>query len=390
MRERAARVRDQLFGVAAAPGLSVTNATGTSPHFGIGPRDDRGFEHRRDAPTARARPRSTRCSRRRDDDVLGAVPDLDVAVGCMTREIAGAEPAVGRGCARRLVVAGNSRASRCCRAARFRRASCASAGTSSPCASTTRNSCETTLPTPWRALSCACSLERRACSIPAATRRSPPVRTFRSGRRDASRPCRAPPCAPASPASAARRRWRPARCARAALLRRRVPREHDRAPSARALKCVTPDSRRCRQISSGSSLRRHRWVAPAAVTRPGETPAVAMKHRQRPQEVARAIEPHVQRHRERLQVGAAVVIHHAFGRAGGAARVVDREQAALVGDRVRHTAVAAREHRCSYSSSPPARTQLEPAPRCARFPAQRLRIHGRRSSTVASAVRDDA
>ena len=33
-----------------------------------------------------------------------------------------------------------------------------------------------------------------------------------------------------------------------------------------AQKCVTPDSRKCRQINSGSSLRRHRWVAPAAVT----------------------------------------------------------------------------------------------------------------------------
>ena len=37
-------------------------------------------------------------------------------------------------------------------------------------------------------------------------------------------------------------------------------------------------------------------------------------------------------HGERLQIRAAMVIHHALGFAGGAAGVVDGEQAALVGD----------------------------------------------------------
>jgi hypothetical protein len=52
--------------------------------------------------------------------------------------------------------------------------------------------------------------------------------------------------------------------------------------------------------------------------RPGKAPAVAMEHRQRPEMHAGCIEPHVQRHRERLEVRAAVVIHDAFRVAGRA------------------------------------------------------------------------
>ena len=37
-----------------------------------------------------------------------------------------------------------------------------------------------------------------------------------------------------------------------------------------AQKCVTPDSRMCRQIVAGSSLRRHRCTPPIAVTAHGK------------------------------------------------------------------------------------------------------------------------
>ena len=102
---RRARARSARRRSPCAPGLSVTNATGHLAPLRVGPGDDRGFEHRRVR-----RERALDLDRRdvlaaRDDDVLGAVPDLDVAVGMHHREVAGAEPAVGRGLARRVVVA---------------------------------------------------------------------------------------------------------------------------------------------------------------------------------------------------------------------------------------------------------------------------------------------
>ena len=63
---------------------------------------------------------------------------------------------------------------------------------------------------------------------------------------------------------------------------------------------------------------------------PGEAPAVAVKHRQRPQidrMLAHAAGDDVA---EREQISAAVMIHHAFRIAGGARGVVERDRVPLV------------------------------------------------------------
>ena len=79
--------------IGGASGLSVTNAQGVSPHFGIRLRHHRGLHdggvpvedlldlERRDVLAAG------------DDDVLRAVLDLDVAVRVPHRQVAGVEPA---------------------------------------------------------------------------------------------------------------------------------------------------------------------------------------------------------------------------------------------------------------------------------------------------------
>ena len=99
------------------------------------------------------------------------------------------------------------------------------------------------------------------------------------------------------------------------------------------LKCVTFDSRRCFHTTPGIELAQAQMRRARSSHAPREAPAVAVEHRQRPEEGAVAVEPRFQRHRQRLQVGAAVVVHDALRLAGGAARVVDRDQPALVGHR---------------------------------------------------------
>ena len=66
--------------------------------------------------------------------------------------------------------------------------------------------------------------------------------------------------------------------------------------------------------------------------RPGETPAVAVKHRQRP-EVDR-VSTHIpaQRHGNRVQVGTPVVIHHPFGITGSSRGVIECNSLPLVFD----------------------------------------------------------
>ena len=64
--------------------------------------------------------------------------------------------------------------------------------------------------------------------------------------------------------------------------------------------------------------------------RPRETPTVTMEHRERPQIVRARTDTGVIRHRQRLQVGAAMVVHNAFGPPGGTRGVVDGEQPAFV------------------------------------------------------------
>ena len=66
--------------------------------------------------------------------------------------------------------------------------------------------------------------------------------------------------------------------------------------------------------------------------RPGRAPAVAVEHRQRPQVDARRVVVRVHDLAQRVQVRAAVVVLHALGAPGGAARVVDADRRALVVD----------------------------------------------------------
>ncbi len=64
--------------------------------------------------------------------------------------------------------------------------------------------------------------------------------------------------------------------------------------------------------------------------RPGEAPAVAVEHRQRPQVAGTRTEPCVVGHRGGLEVGTAVVVHDALGPSGRTGRVVEGEQVVLV------------------------------------------------------------
>ena len=63
---------------------------------------------------------------------------------------------------------------------------------------------------------------------------------------------------------------------------------------------------------------------------PGEAPAVAVEHRQRPQVPGARPQAGVVRHRRGLQVRAPVVVHHALGPPGRPAGVVDGQELALV------------------------------------------------------------
>ena len=110
--------------------------------------------------------------------------------------------------------------------------------------------------------------------------------------------------------------------------------ERRSARSARALKWVTPCvADQLATPRAGSTLRRHTWVPPAAVT-------AQVKHQPLQWNIG-SVHRYADvggrgrcaRHRQRLQVGAAVVVHHALGPPGGAARVVQRQQRALVVDR---------------------------------------------------------
>ena len=129
-------------------------------------------------------------------------------------------------------------------------------------------------------------------------------------------------------ASAARRRCRSARMGAAACpAGLRVPDGH-RQHRRRGAEVGRRPTRACAARSDSAPSRgRHRWMPPTAVT-------AQLKHQplqwnigsvQRNTE-SRSTR-HVQRHRQRLQIGAAVVIHHALRTRRRAAGVVDREQA---------------------------------------------------------------
>ena len=67
--------------------------------------------------------------------------------------------------------------------------------------------------------------------------------------------------------------------------------------------------------------------------RPRCAPPVAVEHRQRPQVDALRVQPLVDDLAQRVEVRAAVGVHHTLGRAGRPRGVVDRDQALLVVDR---------------------------------------------------------
>ena len=151
---------------------AATNATGTSPHFSSG-----------GATTAASSTAGWRRERlldldRRDvlaagnDDVLGAVAQLDVEVRMHHAEVAGAgtSPSGQAFCGGCFVV-GSSPASGCCRASRSRPSSARRPARRRPGRRRREPRTRSTLPTPWRDLSRACSgmLERRP--VRCATRR---------------------------------------------------------------------------------------------------------------------------------------------------------------------------------------------------------------------------
>ena len=67
--------------------------------------------------------------------------------------------------------------------------------------------------------------------------------------------------------------------------------------------------------------------------RPGGAPAVAVEHRQRPQVAGSEHVTGVDDLPQRIQVGAAVVVHDTLGPARRARGVVDRDRRAFVGHR---------------------------------------------------------
>ena len=316
--------------------------------FLVGRRDHGHFEHR-----GVARQRILDLDRRDvlaagDDDVLRAVAQRDVAVGEHDAEVAGAEPAVGtRSCAWSPRPC-SSRASRCCRGWRSRPSSRASARHVGAGRRRRRaRAGSTTLPTPCRDLS-------RACSGIGSAFHSLRQSQSTIGPYVSVRPYR---CVMSMPSSA--RRSSSAGVGGAPPVPMRTGRGSFSLPApgsqivivstvGAAQKWLTPECRMCRQIARGLELRQAQMHAAHRRDRPREAPAVAVEHRQRPQVDGVAVEPHVQRHRQRLQVRAAMVVHDALGPRGRAARVVEREQRTLVRHRAGN---AARRRR----SAPPAR-----------------------------------
>ncbi len=66
--------------------------------------------------------------------------------------------------------------------------------------------------------------------------------------------------------------------------------------------------------------------APGQRHRPGESPAIAVEHRQRPQIDAFRAEAEFEGERGGVEIGAAVMDHHALGIGGGARRVAQRDR----------------------------------------------------------------
>ena len=95
--------------------------------------------------------------------------------------------------------------------------------------------------------------------------------------------------------------------------------------------------------------------------RPGEAPAVAMEHRQRPQIGGLAREPGGHRHAQRVQIGAAMVADHALGIAGGAGGIAEADGGPFIGQRLGAKRGIARgdEGLVVHLAQPPSRTPAE-------------------------------
>ena len=100
----------------SAPGLSVTNAFGPLAPLLVGDGDDGALQHGGVAGDRLLDLDGRDVLAAGDDDVLLAVAQLDVAVGCQHAEVAGVEPAAAEGLGGRLGLVRSSPSSRCCRA----------------------------------------------------------------------------------------------------------------------------------------------------------------------------------------------------------------------------------------------------------------------------------
>ena len=330
MRECVARMRDQLRFVGGRAGLQRDEGNRHFAPFLIGAGDHRGFHHRR-----MRRQRAFDFERRDvlaagNDNVFRAVLDFDVTIRMHDAQIAGAEPAVGCRASRRFIVAivaehhvvaaqgdftegravGRHVMSFVVDDAQLLRDHVAD--------SLARLDASLLVDRQFAPVAAPLAYHGRAEGFGEAVEMRHIDAELRHAREYRRRRWRAPGCGVD-------------RAREPAVFCVVGPCDHDEHGRRRAemrdtgFAQVPPDQRGF-EFAQAQVGRTRRGDAPR------KAPAVAVKHRQRPQVRAVAIEPHVRHHRERLQVRTAVVIHHALGFAGGAARVVDGEHPALVGD----------------------------------------------------------
>ena len=95
------------------------------------------------------------------------------------------------------------------------------------------------------------------------------------------------------------------------------------------LRCVTPSRSISGQTSSGIDLAQADVRAADAGQAPGQAPAVAVEHRQGPEEDRVAADARVEQLTERVEIDATVGVHHPLRPARGAAGVVDGDQVVL-------------------------------------------------------------
>ena len=95
------------------------------------------------------------------------------------------------------------------------------------------------------------------------------------------------------------------------------------------LRCVTASRSSSGQTTAGSTLPQTDVGRADAGQTPGQAPAVAVEHRQRPEEDRIAGDARVEQLAERVEEDPAMVVHHPLGPARGTAGVVDGDQVGL-------------------------------------------------------------